>query len=344
VSRAHRYPKDVPRELAALCQRAMAADPADRFADAQEMRRALARHLEHRTSLALAAEAAARLDRLLALGPGERAAARSLYTECRFGFEQALRAWEGNAEAKAGLERAVVAMVELELAAGDPRAAADHAAALAAPHPELQAKVEALAARLAADAAERARVEALGRDLDADAFARPRRLFVAALGMLGAAMMFVAYVVAPTAETRAARLGYGIWLPVAWIVGAGAASWLGKRAVFPTRASRIIVGGVLAGGVAVLLNRVLTLLVRGGSLPDAIAGDLTILAVVAAMITLCADRRFALPAVLFLACAVLAIALPAHAVLLLGISLLGFAASSAHAALREDQGGGPLVQ
>ena len=66
----------------------------------------------------------ARNERLAALVPGlahagaevDVHAARVLYAECRFGYQQAISTWPENAAARAGLTRAVSAMLEIELA------------------------------------------------------------------------------------------------------------------------------------------------------------------------------------------------------------------------------------
>jgi eukaryotic-like serine/threonine-protein kinase len=63
VSRPFAYPPSVPRELAAICRRAMAPDPADRFPDASELRRAIAAYLDRGSAVARSVERA-ELDRL----------------------------------------------------------------------------------------------------------------------------------------------------------------------------------------------------------------------------------------------------------------------------------------
>src|SRR4029453_9484031 len=53
-----------------------------------------------------------------------RVAAYDLFGECRFGFQQALAGWADNETARKGLERAILMMIDFELARGDARAAA----------------------------------------------------------------------------------------------------------------------------------------------------------------------------------------------------------------------------
>jgi serine/threonine-protein kinase len=103
-----RYDRDVPREVVAIIAQATSPDPIDRYPSAEAFRDAIAGFLQHRSSLELAAEATERLDALRSrvhaeggeAGPAE---IHALGIEARFGFSQALRAWPGNAEARAGL-------------------------------------------------------------------------------------------------------------------------------------------------------------------------------------------------------------------------------------------------
>ncbi len=123
-------PDDVPGELAAICRRAMAHDPADRFESAEAVRLALQGYLEHRGSDQLVQRAKLRLDELAALlatspidRDGHREEVYRLFGACRFGFHEALAAWKENEAARTGLRRATIAVAEYELATGDPHSA-----------------------------------------------------------------------------------------------------------------------------------------------------------------------------------------------------------------------------
>jgi serine/threonine-protein kinase len=124
------YSAAVPAELATLANQACHVDPEQRPVSAQAFRSALARHLEHRDSAALAGEALSRLaelERLLALdlpGEEERRDIDRLAIEAHFGLTQALARWSDNAlatEARARLEALLAARraraLELERAA-----------------------------------------------------------------------------------------------------------------------------------------------------------------------------------------------------------------------------------
>jgi hypothetical protein len=162
---------DVPAELAALVVRCMSRDPRERPESALAVRHALERFLEHRGAMAIAAEADKRLLELEGIlagpsNPRQIEQAYNVFGECRFGFKQALRAWDGNEVARAGLRRAIACMVRFEAEHGDARAAALLYAELDEPDPELEAIVD-LARRRAEDEAKNIeRLRVLEKDLD----------------------------------------------------------------------------------------------------------------------------------------------------------------------------------
>jgi hypothetical protein len=342
VSRPFPYPPEIPRELAAICQKAMARKPTRRYAGADEMRRAVAEHLEHRASIALVVEASARLEQLVAVVAGQAPergrAVYQLYAESRFGFQQALRIWPGNEEARAGMERALVAMVTFAVDAGDAQAAGLLSSQLEGPHAELRARLAALAERVRAEGVELTRLRDLARDLDADSASRPRRVFVAVSAALGAALVPLQLRL-EGGTAPADRVAFALAMPVGFLVIAGIVAWFGRHRIFANRPSRVIVGAVFVAGTASLVNRGVTILLRGGSLAEAVAADLVILATVAAMIALSADRRFAVVAAWFLAIGVVAELVPAHAVLLFSLALLGLGLGKALAGRRGEPGG-----
>ena len=93
------YAPTVPTDLAAVCNRACAPDPAERYPDASELRAAVRAHLRLRATRGLLETAEARARALTGLPPGAPAAAvDATFTESRFGFEQASRELEAIAE------------------------------------------------------------------------------------------------------------------------------------------------------------------------------------------------------------------------------------------------------
>jgi serine/threonine-protein kinase len=176
-------PPELPEEIARVCRRAMARDPADRFPSAAAFREAVEAFLRHRGSLALAANAErhrARLSAARAEGAGAEAV-HAILGECRFGYRAALEAWPENGAAKEGLDALLAEMIDYELERGN----AEAAARLLAERSERSA---AIAARvdeaLAAAAQERARLGELDRDNDASIGRRTRIVLMLVLGTI----------------------------------------------------------------------------------------------------------------------------------------------------------------
>ncbi len=166
-------PPEVPAELAQICARAMAPAPADRHASVAALRRDLESYLQHRGSIRLARQAEERLAALqqeLAAPPGDgqqqRLALYGLYSECRFGFHEALRTWPENEAAASGLAQATTRMVRYEVAQGDPRSAATLLAELPAPPEELRRLVADLERRQLEQRTQMERLARVGRQLD----------------------------------------------------------------------------------------------------------------------------------------------------------------------------------
>jgi serine/threonine-protein kinase len=144
-----RFPPSFPAEARRICSKAMARNPGDRFASAQELRIAVEEYVRHRGSRKLAHDAkvsAAMLEEAIRSGgTGEerRIAIANRLGECRFGYHAALSAWPGNEAARQGLDRALLMVVEYELAEGDAAAAATLLRDVSAPPPGLNERVEA---------------------------------------------------------------------------------------------------------------------------------------------------------------------------------------------------------
>ncbi|MCP4872338.1 MAG: serine/threonine protein kinase [Proteobacteria bacterium] len=183
-------PEEVPAELRAIGDKAMAMEPSDRHASADEFRLAIRDFLEHRGSIALSDGAAVPLADLRdAVGDEDRRdEIHRAFNEARFGFRQALAAWSGNEDAVAGLRASTIAMIEHELAVGAAPAAATLLAELHDAPADLRARVDAELARFASEGERIKKLEALGEDMDLS-IGRRTRLFV--LSMLG--LLFIAW-------------------------------------------------------------------------------------------------------------------------------------------------------
>ncbi len=162
---------EVPAELAALALRCMKRDPEDRPESALAVRHALELFLEHRGAMAIAAEADKRLVELEGILAGTSHArqieqAYNVFGECRFGFRQALRAWDENEAARTGLRRAIACMVRFEAEHGDARAAALLLSELDERDPALEALVDAARHRAEDEQKKIEKLRVLEKDLD----------------------------------------------------------------------------------------------------------------------------------------------------------------------------------
>ena len=100
-------------ELVDLATRAMADDPADRFATVRDFQAAVRDYLEHAQSLTLAREATVCLKRALSSGSYDE------FAEAVFGFRSAVRLWPGNPDAQRELPVAIKAYATRALENGD---------------------------------------------------------------------------------------------------------------------------------------------------------------------------------------------------------------------------------
>ena len=141
------FPDDVPPGLAAVCRRAVARTPEDRFQSVQDFADAIRAWRETHESETLARRAHAVLERCLGLPPG--AALYAAYAESVAGFSEALRMWPENEAAARGRRRALLAFAEAAVEGGDTGLAA--------------AQLDRLPDDDAQEAALRARVEQVDR-------------------------------------------------------------------------------------------------------------------------------------------------------------------------------------
>ncbi|MCB9596475.1 MAG: protein kinase [Sandaracinaceae bacterium] len=180
---------DVPEELRRVIRRAMDPDPDGRFESAEQFRLALQGFLQHRDAASLADKAEARLVELEALLARadedeeleDREPIYHLFGECRFGYKHALEVWPESEVAREGLARAIVAMVEYELALVEPEAARTLLAELESVPAELAARVEE--ARTARRA-EEAELRRLQEDSDPSGGRRTRAFLGVIVGTL----------------------------------------------------------------------------------------------------------------------------------------------------------------
>ncbi len=249
-------PADAPPDLARICKVAMDADPDGRFENAEQLRLALRGYLQRRGSARLAEAAHRRLAalRAAATAPGPHDPVRrqelyNLFGAARFGFHEALSSWRDNHAARDGLRQAIEVMVDHELGAGEPRAAAAILAELEGPPAQLAARV----ARGVEEAGVRQRaLEQIALDHDAAIGTRTRMFGTLLLGVGFTVLPTIAAVREPTALTRS-NAGWTIWSGVLMLAVVAFGVWARQsmtrtafnRRVFMTTLFVFVMQGVL---------------------------------------------------------------------------------------------------
>jgi serine/threonine-protein kinase len=311
------YDADVPAELAEICNRACAPEPADRFESALELRRALSDFLRHRTSVALCrrlapleAELATLAGQTTRRSEPEEQRTLALLSECRFGYEQALRDWPSNAAAATGLRRVLGSAIRVELAQGDAVGARVALTQLAELGGETSLATELDALVALAESAARARVEKLTRlerDMDLRVGAKQRALVLLLVIPISASV--AVFVI----RSGAAAITHSNMVTI--IVLMNAALWLaiglGRAKLLETAVNRRLVLGAAVMLAAWLMNRVAGWI---GHTPVNVIGatDLFVLAAIAAVGWAPHLRRFAFVALFAAAAGIAATALPEH--------------------------------
>jgi serine/threonine-protein kinase len=187
------YGKDVPEELAQLCNRACARRPEDRFQSVAELRHALRTYRTHRNAQLLcdAADQAQKRALANAADTARYAHAQSDFLEARFGYHAALRIWAESPRATQGLRSTLQAMCRRELDAGRSEPARALLAELNPPDLELAARANTLEE---AQRRARERMARIERDQDPAVGARTRAQSYLLLGAATALMTLVLYV------------------------------------------------------------------------------------------------------------------------------------------------------
>ncbi len=187
-------PPATPPALAAILERAMAADPAARQPDVAALRAELEGFLERREAERLTDEALASLTALEAAGAraaasayADRTALDEHFGGARFAFRAALERWPDSPRARDGLDQCLAAMARHELAAGHLEPARRLLSGRAAPAPALEA---ALAVEQRAAERRAAELAALRAEKDPNEGFRGRLIMIPLIVLLA--------VVAPT--------------------------------------------------------------------------------------------------------------------------------------------------
>ena len=103
----------LPDELDAICAKAMSKSRDTRYQSAKELKSALLEFQVHKESIELTAIATHHLTR------AKQSERYQDYNRALFGFEEALRQWPGNPDAKAGIEQTLIAHGQTAIKHGD---------------------------------------------------------------------------------------------------------------------------------------------------------------------------------------------------------------------------------
>ena len=274
------YDAEVPEALAELANRATAGDPGLRPPSAEAFRHELGAFLRSKSANALTESANERLvalettlrDAAAGAPPADLARAHGLATECRFGFAQALREHPTHPGALEGAERALLALIDLELRQEHADTARALVRELSAPPGELVQRIEAAEQRAATRGRERERLMALDRDLDPTMSSTARGI---ALGLTALAivtiMCWVVFVQGLTNLSSQRLLNISAIL----VIVISSAVYVGRKALlsnaFNRRLAFILVFSVLGSFV----NRTLSLLLDTAP-ATTVATDLTL--------------------------------------------------------------------
>jgi serine/threonine protein kinase len=288
-------PASAPAELAEICRRAMARDPSERFASAEQLRAALQAFLRHRGSIRLTAQAEVRLAELetvlAELVPREDGAPREdsspredgsprreeLFAQVRFGFEQALASWPDNTRAQAGLLRGFTCMIGYELEHGDVQLAGGLATQIEGLSPELLTRLDTALSKRRASLDE---LEQLRRDQDLRIGQRTRVFVVMLLGALWTVLPPLDRLLF-TGRTPDQAFAVYLAVPLASLALLGGLRIWARDSLTRTRINRLVVSAIaiaLVGQAALLIaGRVMGL----GAFESMVPGLLLIACIIA---------------------------------------------------------------
>jgi len=294
-------PESVPDELARIIRRAMDPDPDARFENAEQLRLAVQAFLRHRDATRLAEHAERRMEELLALiatGPSEdREEIYRVFGECRFAFRHALEVWPENDAARRALDRTVGAMVEHELALGEPESARTLLAEMALVPAAHAARVEA--ARQT-KAEEELALRRLHDDLDPSKGRRTRTFIALIMGLLWtfSPLLGVDPATAGAGDPHEKWIGTGATVTlIAILLGLG---YWGRESMLRTAINRRLAFAALVAMSGPLVAR-LVAMQTGDSLAVTFHHIFLVWSVVVAMLASTVDWRLLLSACGYLA-------------------------------------------
>jgi serine/threonine-protein kinase len=292
------YGPEVPEELAAICNRATAADPAERFASAAVLRDALSDFLHHRGAVALCDRASERLQEARTLLSGAGAGidpgksisgdadgihdrVRTLLFEVRFGYEESLREWPDFPRARAGLRECLITGVEQELLLANLPGARALLEQVKEPPAELVAQVAELRQQLKEQRSRAARLEQLEKGRDWRVGSVPRLVVVLAAWGLAVLLWRIVMTGQHAASQPIPPLTLALGM-AGMLAGCGLLLLIFRRHLFSTEVNRQIALGFLCCLGGMTMSRALHMIPTSRT-GDIICMDQVLAATVAAV-------------------------------------------------------------
>jgi serine/threonine-protein kinase len=251
-------PDHVPRELVAICMRALTREVAARYESALAFKAAVETWLQRRPSFELTRAGQRHLDSLQAAvaagADADEVAAQ--FGQARFGFQRVLVVWPGNADAHAGLQAALATMAKVALQRQDVQYAEQLVKELGDDGGELRAALAALSTQLAERERQQRlefdRLARIAQDHDKQRGAGARSALIRLLGG-----MFVAAFWLAQAASCAGWVEGRVWhnlaagaVAVAVVAGIGWRFWASVARTAQNRAAYTIVLGMTVVGEA----------------------------------------------------------------------------------------------
>lgn len=309
IQRTVRMPAQprVPGVLRAICERALAKEPSDRFESALELRNALREYLRARGSMTLVEASQKKVEELKQRADAGATSSElhNLFSQCRFGFQQAIASWPDNRVARDELHAITEWVVRYEIRHGDLNTAAVLLAELNPAPADLVKLLDGARARAAEEAARRQKLETLGKDHDASIGQRTRTALGVGFSVGWGLLSLARYIVTPNYE-RLTYFSAGIVLTVVTI------GVLLRKSLFATRFNATMYAAIVVTTVAQLV------LYPAASALGVPFGATDILPLLlyffgSALTAFVADRRMLWAALGFLTAFVVAVVLPQSA-------------------------------
>ncbi len=290
------YGEHVPSALAHISLRATEREPGNRQQSAADFRDAISEFLQHRSSWELARASLERVeqihnrlaDPLYVAQPGDPAL-YDLFTECRFGLEQARLSWPDNPEARVGQQRLFEEMINHELACRDVSQAERLLQQMPQASDELTGRVAEARSELERIEREQQALREAGREIDLRVGSRDRSLIVMIMGVVWALAWVV---VAMLNRSQSPIVAYPLFIGLSLVWGAYVAffHWRYAHALRSNHVNRAFIALFWCVVVACGLLWPLAWHVRM-ELPLTMAIMMLTIGGIISMFAICVDRR-----------------------------------------------------